>query len=74
MKSKPIKKSQRPRKAKISMKSDPEDDLINPEEIALFEHSTTFVEDGIRDQNNCKSYHKLVKNYLMSRGFAHLFD
>ena len=32
------------------------------------------MDDGIRDQNNCKSYHKLVKNYLMSKGLDHLFD
>ena len=29
---------------------------------------------GIRDQNNCKSYHKLVKNYLLSKGLVGLFD
>lgn len=32
------------------------------------------IDDMIRDQNNCKSYHKLVKNYLLSKGLIHLFD
>ena len=47
---------------------------MNPEEMEPMENSTAFVEEGIRDQNNCKSYHKLVKNFLMSRGLTHLFD
>lgn len=29
---------------------------------------------GIRGQNNCKTYHKLVKNYLTVKGLDHLFD
>ncbi len=29
---------------------------------------------GIRGQNNCKAYHKLVKNYLTVKGLDHLFD
>ena len=56
------------------MKCETEAIAMNPEEGDNFEQSTTVVEEGIRDQNNCKSYHKLVKNYLMSKGFAHLFD
>lgn len=47
---------------------------MNPEEENDFKTSATIIEDGIRDQNNCKSYHKLVKNYLMSKGLEHLFD
>lgn len=39
------------------------------------ENSTNDMENvGIRDQNNCKSYHKLVKNYLLSKGLVGLFD
>lgn len=39
------------------------------------EHSTDVIDDcGIRDQNNCKSYHKLVKNYLLEKGLEHLFQ
>ena len=43
---------------------------MNPEEM----ESTGIEEEGIRDQNNCKSYHKLVKNHLLTKGLAHLFD
>ena len=38
------------------------------------EHSTSMNDEGMRDQNNCKSYHKLVKNYLLEKGLVHLFD
>jgi hypothetical protein len=47
---------------------------MNPEEENNQGGSTTVIDDGIRDQNNCKSYHKLVKNYLISKGLEHLFD
>lgn len=30
--------------------------------------------DSIRDQNNCKSYHKIVKNYLISKGKGGLLE
>jgi hypothetical protein len=29
-------------------------------------------DENIRDQNNCKSYHKLLKNYLISKGHEEL--
>lgn len=48
---------------------------MNPEDFEAFENSTEVMENNlIRDQNNCKSYHKLVKNYLLSKGMSHLFD
>ena len=47
---------------------------MNPEEENTLRTSATIIEDGIRDQNNCKSYHKLVKNYLMGKGLERLFD
>ena len=28
--------------------------------------------DIVRDQNNCKSYHKIVRNYLISNGLGSL--
>jgi hypothetical protein len=38
-------------------------------------HSTEAVgEECIRDQNNCKSYHKLVKNFLMERGLGEMVE
>ena len=44
-------------------------------DLEVFENSTEVAENGgIRDQNNCKSYHKLVKNYLLSKDLSHLFD
>ena len=47
---------------------------MNPEEEMKDEHSTTLNDEGMRDQNNCKSYHKLVKNYLLEKKLVHLFD
>ena len=34
----------------------------------------TTLEEGIRDQNNCKSYHKLVKNYLIEQGLGEMIE
>ena len=31
-------------------------------------------EEGIRDQNNCKSYHKLVKNFLIEKGLGEMIE
>lgn len=46
---------------------------MNPEEAE--ENSTdSSRDDSMRNQNNCKSYHKLVKNYLIQRRLGHLFD
>lgn len=54
---------------------DSEEVVIIPEEMSVYENSTNAMENtGIRDQNNCKSYHKLVKNYLLSKGLGGLFD
>jgi hypothetical protein len=32
------------------------------------------IEESIRNQNNCKSYHKLVKNYLIEQGLREAID
>lgn len=32
------------------------------------------MEEGIRDQNNCKSYHKLVKNFLIEKGLGEVIE
>lgn len=32
------------------------------------------MDEGIRDQNNCKSYHKLLKNFLIERGLGPLIE
>jgi hypothetical protein len=73
-KNKPIKKAQKPRATRTAPAIMEHDTVMNPENGDDFENSTANVEDGIRDQNNCKSYHKLVKNYLMGKGLTHLFD
>lgn len=72
MKIKTIKKEKKTKKP-LARPIEVEDTPLNPEEVTG-EHSTNVVDDcGIRDQNNCKSYHKLVKNYLLEKGLEHLF-
>jgi hypothetical protein len=45
----------------------------NPEKGESVSNETG-ADEGIRDQNNCKSYHKLVKNYLIEKGLAQMIE
>lgn len=72
MKIKTIKKEKKNRKPRVRP-AEADESPLNPE-VMVEEHSTDVIDDcGIRDQNNCKSYHKIVKNYLFNKGMEYLF-